>query len=190
MPRTIVWALTVAIALAPDLCAGQTASERLEHLAAEVQERALDLFPVSEIFSRGPGPRQDRLELTLSDGHLERQRAHHRWILGELQGIPVAELSPTEKLTHALLAWRARDALEWLTYPFHQHSAFIHLSPGVAFGLVRMVGAQPFRNEEDYRAWFRRVQRYPLFLASVEGGCGRSAKPMIEAGLAAQRSLR
>ena len=169
MPRTIVWALTVAIALAPDLCAGQTASERLEHLAAEVQERALDLFPVSEIFSRGPGSRQDRLELTLSDGHLGRQRAHHRWILGELQRIPVAELSPTEKLTHALLAWRARDALEWLTYPFHQHSAFIHLSPGVVFGLVRMVGAQPFRNEEDYRAWFRRVQRYPLFLASVEG---------------------
>ena len=31
-----------------------------------------------------------------------------------------------------------------------------------------MVSTQPFRNEADYRAWFRRVQRYPAHLASVE----------------------
>jgi uncharacterized protein (DUF885 family) len=166
--RTIVWTLAAAIAVAPSLCVAQTASKRLEHLAAQTQERAFDLFPVSEIFSRGPGPRQDRLELTLSDEHRERQRAHHRWILGELDRIPVAELSPTERLTHALLSWRAHDALEWLTYPFHQHSAFIHLNPGAAFSLVRVVGTQPFRSEADYRAWFRRVQRYPAFFASVE----------------------
>ena len=169
MPKRIVWTLIAVLALAPGLYAAQTASERLDHLAAQTQERALDLFPVSEIFGRGPGPRQDRLELTLGDEHRERQRAHHRWILGELERIPAADLSPTEKLTHALLAWRARDALEWLSYPFHQHSAFIHLGGGVVFGLVRVVGTQPFRNEADYRAWFRRVQRYPAFLASVEG---------------------
>ena len=157
------------LALAPGLCAAQTASERLEQLAAQAHERALDLFPVSEIFSRGAGPRQDRLELTLGDEHRERQRAHHRWILGELDGIPAAELSPTAKLTRALLAWDARNSLEWLSYPFHQHNAFIHLNGGVVFGLVRVVGTQPFREEADYRAWLRRVQRYPAFLASVEG---------------------
>jgi uncharacterized protein (DUF885 family) len=161
--------LVAVLALVPRLCAAQTTSERLERLAAEAQERALDLFPVSEIFSRGAGPRQDRLELTLSDEHRERQRAHYRWTLGELESIPAAELSPTEKLTRALLAWDARDSLEWLSYPFHQHFAFIHLNGGVIFGLVRVVGTQPFRNEADYRAWFRRVQRYPAFLANVEG---------------------
>jgi uncharacterized protein (DUF885 family) len=163
-----VWTLFAVLALAPGLCAAQTASERLEHLAAQAQERGLDLFPVGEIFSRGPGPRQDRLELNLGDEHRERVRQYHRWILGELERIPAAELSPTERLTHALLAWRARDAMEWLSYPFHQHSAFIHLGGGVVFSLVRVVGAQPLRNESDYRAWFRRVQRYPAFLASVE----------------------
>jgi uncharacterized protein (DUF885 family) len=169
--KRVVWAVIAFIAvlaLPPALCAAQTASERLEHLAAQAQERALDLFPLAEMFTRGPGPRQDRLELNLGDGHRERQREYHRWILGELEHIPAAELSPAEKLTHALLAWRARDALEWLSYPFHQHSAFVHLSPGVAFMLVRVVGTQPFRNEADYRAWFRRVQRYPAYLASVE----------------------
>jgi uncharacterized protein (DUF885 family) len=155
-------------ALAPGLCAAQTASERLENLAAQAQERALDLFPVSEMFGRGPGPRQDRFELYLTDEHRERQRALHRWILGELERIPASELSPTEQITHALLGWRANDSLEWLTHPIHQHSAFIHLGPGVAFSLVEVVGAQPFRNEADYRAWFRRAQRYPAFLASVE----------------------
>ena len=169
MSKAIVWSLTVVLALAPGLCEAETASERLEHLAAEAQERGLDLFPVSEMFTRGPGLRQDRLELTFGDAHRERQREHHRWILGELQRVPAAELSPTEKITHALLGWGARDALEWLSYPFHQHSAFTPIGGGVAFGLVRVVGTQPFRDEADYRAWFRRVQRYPAFLASVEG---------------------
>jgi uncharacterized protein (DUF885 family) len=168
VPKRKVWILIAAFALAPGLGAAQTSSERLEQLAAQSQERALDLFPVSEIFGRGPGPRQDRVELTLSDEHRERQRALHRSILAELELIPVAELSPTEQITHALLAWRARNSLEWLAYPFHQHFAFIHLNPGVAFGLIQLVDAQPFRNEADYRAWFRRVQRYPAFLAGVE----------------------
>jgi uncharacterized protein (DUF885 family) len=166
--KRIVWTLVAAFVLAPDLCAAETASARLEQLAAQAQERALDLFPVSEIFGRGPGPRQDRLELGFTDEHRERQRAHNRWVLGELERIPVAELSPTEQITHALLALRARDGLEWLSFPFHQHSAFVHLSGGIAFGLIEVVGAQPFRNEADYRAWFRRVRRYPAFLASVE----------------------
>jgi uncharacterized protein (DUF885 family) len=169
VPKRIVWMLVALLASAPGLCAAQTASERLEQLAAQAQERALDLFPVSEIFSRGAGPRQDRLELGFSDEHRERQRAHHRWVLEELERIPTAELAPTEKLTHTLLAWGARNSLEWLSYPFHQHSAFNHIGGGVVFGLVRVVGTQPFRNESDYRAWFRRVQRYPAFLVSVEG---------------------
>ncbi len=168
MRRAIVCTLAAALTLAPGASQAQTPSQRLEQLAAQSLQRVLDLFPVSEIFGRGPGPRQDRLELTLSDEHRERQRVHHRWILGELTGIPAGELTPSEKLTHALLASRARDALEWLAHPFHQHAAFVHLNPGVAFGLVRVVGTQPFRNEADYRAWFRRVQRYPAFLANVE----------------------
>src|SRR4051794_36420454 len=124
----VAWTLVAVFALAPGLCAAQTASERLEQLAGEAQERILDLFPVSEMFGRGPGPRQDRVELSLSDEHRERQRAHNRWILGELERIPAAEVSPTEQITHALLGWRARDGLEWLAHPFHQHNAFVHLS--------------------------------------------------------------
>src|SRR5262245_52524576 len=181
----MVWPLAAALALAPGLCAAQTASERLEQLAAQAQERVLDLFPVAEIFSRGPGPRQYRVVLDLCDQHRELQRAHHRWVRGELERIPAADLSPTEKLTHALLAWRARDSLEWLAHPFHQHAAFTHLSGGVAFGLVRVVGTQPFRNEADYRAWFRRVQRYPAWLASVEGVMRQGAA----AGVTTPRAL-
>jgi len=163
-----IFAIFVLALLAPALCAAQTASLRLEALAKEAQERGLDLFPVGEIFGRGPGPRQDRLELILTDEHRERQRAYHRWILGGLEGIPAGELAPTEKLTHALLAWRAHNSLEWLAHSFHQHSAFTHLDGGIAFGLVRVVGTQPFRNEADYGAWHRRLRRYPAHLESVE----------------------
>ena len=169
MLKTKSFVLAAILLAVPGLAAAQTASERLEQLAAESHERALDLFPVSEIFSRGPGPRQDRLELFLTGEHRERQRAHNRWILGELERVNAAELSPTEQVTHALLGWRAREWLEGLAHPFHQHSAFIHLTPGVAFVLIDIISAQPLRNEADYRAWFRRLQRYPAFLAGVEG---------------------
>jgi uncharacterized protein (DUF885 family) len=154
--------------LAPALCAAQTPSQRLERLAAESSERALDLFPVSEIFGRGAGPRQDRFEDTLSEEHRERQRAHHKWILGELEGIPVGGLAPTEKLTHQLLAWRANNSLESLAQPYYRHAVFTHLDGGIAFGLVRVVGTQPFRNEADYRAWLRRLARYPAFFDSAQ----------------------
>jgi uncharacterized protein (DUF885 family) len=171
--------------IAPSLCGAQSASERLERLAAEQVERALDLFPVSEIFGRGAGPRQDRVELSFSDEHRERQRALHRWILKELEGIPQAELGPSEKLTHELLAWRAGTSLEWLSMPFHQHSAFIHLTGGLAFGLVQVVNRQPMRNEADYRAWFRRLQRYVPFIDDV----GRVMREGAVAGITTPRVI-
>src|SRR5687768_5907065 len=169
--------------IAPSLCGAQTAAERLERLAAQQAERALDLFPVSEIFGRGGGPRQDRVELTLSDEHRERQRAFQRWVLKELESIPRSELGSSEKLTHELLAWRAGTGLDWLSMPTHQHTAFIHLNGGLAFGLVQVVSRQPMRTEADYRAWFRRLQRYVAFIDDV----GRVMREGAAAGITTPR---
>lgn len=171
--------------IAPSLCGAQTASQRLERLAAEQTERLLDLFPVSEIFSRGAGPRQDRVELSLSDEHRERQRAFQRWVLKELEGIPRSELGPSEKLTHELLAWRASTSLDWLSTPFYQHTAFIHLNGGLAFGLIQVVNRQPMRTEADYRAWFRRLQRYVPFIDDV----GRVMREGAAAGITTPRVI-
>ena len=49
-----------------DALAQATASQRLDKLAAEAQERALDLFRFSETMGKGAGPRQDKVELTFS----------------------------------------------------------------------------------------------------------------------------
>jgi uncharacterized protein (DUF885 family) len=163
MIRILVLAL-----LAPGLCAAQPASQRLERLAAEATERWLDLFPVSEAFSRGAGPRQDRFERVYSAEHRERQRAYHHWVLREVEGIASSELNASEKLTHALLAYRARDSLESLALPLHQHSAFIHIGNGLAFGWVRLANRQPLRSEADFRAWMRRLARYPAHLEDVQ----------------------
>jgi len=102
--RNGMLALATAAIIAFPAVAAQPASERLATLAAEAHERALDLNPLSETFSQGAGPRQDRLELTFTGEHRERQRAHHRWVLAQLELIPVAGLSSREKLTYELLA--------------------------------------------------------------------------------------
>ena len=178
--------LVVLLALiVPAVATAQTASERLEHLAAESVQRSLDLFPTGETFGRGAGPRQDRLELTFTAEHRERQRAYHRWILAELERIPAAELGPSEKITHALLGWRARDSLEWLSYPAHQHYLFIQIDGGVAFNLIQLTGRQPFRSEADYDAWMRRLRRYPAFL----DGAARVMREGAAAGITTPRPL-
>ena len=161
------------------------ASRRLDRLASEAYERALDLFPEGETAARGAGPRQDRLELTFSDEHRERQRAYHRWILAQLKSIPVSELNETEQLTHRLLAYRSERALEWLDLPLHRHYIFIQIDGGVATNVIKLAGRQPFRNESDYRAWFRRLGRYPDYL----DGVARVMRDGLESGVTIPRVL-
>lgn len=173
-----------------------TASQRLERLAAQAHERVLDLFPVSEVFSRGAGPRQDRLELTFTSEHRARQAAHQRWVLGELARIPVGELDPSEQISHRLLAYRAERWLDALQYPFPQHYLLIHLNGGVGYNLVLLTDRQPLRNESDYQAWSRRLQRYPAFLDGVanvlregiQGGL-TLPRPIVERSLAQLEAL-
>ncbi|MCD6043689.1 MAG: hypothetical protein K0R40_3292, partial [Burkholderiales bacterium] len=99
--------------------------------------------------------------------------------------IPQSELVPSERLTHELMAWRAGTSLDWLSTPFYQHTAFIHLSSGLAFGLVQVVNRQPMRNEAHYRAWFRRLQRYVPFIDDV----GRVMREGAAAGITTPRVI-
>jgi uncharacterized protein (DUF885 family) len=147
--------------------AQQTASQRLERLAAEAQARAFDLYPFGETMGKGAGPHQDKVELTFSDPHRERQRVYNRWILQELAGIPASELDTSEKLTHALLARRARDSLEWLSYPFHQHDMLIQMDGGLGTTLFKLIARQPLRNEADYRAWLTRAAGLARYIDGV-----------------------
>jgi hypothetical protein len=124
--RAVISAAGAIAVLAIDPSFGaEPASQRLERFASEAYERVLDLFPVGETMGRGAGPREDKLELTFTVEHRERQRAHHRWVLQQLDAISSDTLTPTEKLTHQLLAYRSWESLEWLSYPFHQHYVFI-----------------------------------------------------------------
>jgi uncharacterized protein (DUF885 family) len=175
----------LALLLVPALAAAQSASERLEQLAAQAYERGLDLFPFGETFGRGAGPRQDRLELTMTEAHRERQRAHHRWILKELETIAPAELGESERITRELLALGARRALESLGHPLHRHFTFIHLNGGVAFDLLQLAIRQPFRDEADVRAWFRRLQRYPALFQAAE----QTMREGMAAGITTPRVL-
>ena len=163
--RLIVFLLLLIVGV--ESVAQQTAAQRIERLAAEARERSLDLFPFGETMGKGAGPRQDRVELTFSSEHRERQRAHNRWILQELADIPGTELNASERLTYELLKRGAREGLEWLNFPLHQHYVLIQMDGGLATTLIKLVGRQPFRNESDYRAWLTRAARLPKYIDGV-----------------------
>ena len=146
-----------------------SASVRLELLATEVRQRELDLFPVSETMDIGAGPRQDRLELNFT--------------VEQLAEIPQGNLQGSERLTHQLLGYQSGLQLEALGHPLHQYYLFIPLDGGVGNDLIRLVSRQPFRNEADYRAWTRRLRRYPLLLE----GAAAVMRDGIEAGVTLPR---
>jgi len=163
--RPLIFLLLLSVSV-PAL-AEQTASQRLERLVAEAQERAFDLYPFGETMGKGAGPRQDKVELTFSDEHRERQRVHNRWILQELAAIGANELNTSEKLTRALLERRSRESLEWLSHPFHQHSVLIQMDGGLGTTLIKLVARQPLRDESDYHAWLTRVARLARYIDGV-----------------------
>ena len=192
----LTFACVLGLGVAQPGLASESASQRLGRLAQEAHERSLDLFPVSETLGSGAGPRQDRLELTFTAAHRDRQRQYHLWVLEQLKAVPLAALRPSERLTHQLLAYRSGQALASLAHPFHQHYVFIHLDGGVGNNLVRLVSRQPFRHEADYRAWFRRLRRYPEFLDGVadvmrEGMAAGFTipRPLLERSLAQVKAL-
>lgn len=168
LKRAAVAVLMMLLALVAGPACAATPSERIVRLADEARERWLDLSPVSETLANGAGPRQDKLEIMFTDAHRERQRAHSRWLLQQLNAIPLDALTPSEKLSHQMLAYQSREGLEWQSFPFHQHYIFIQMGGGVANNLIHLVSRQPFRNEADYWAWLRRLQKYPLLLDAVQ----------------------
>jgi uncharacterized protein (DUF885 family) len=147
---------------------GRGASVALDDLVKESRERSLDLFPLLETASSGPGPRQHLVEIYFSDEHRARQTRHHEWVRSKLALISLADLSPTEQLTHRLLARESERSLAMLQFPLHQHSVFIQLNGGVPFDLVRLIARQPLRNEADYRAWITRMRAYPAFFDAAQ----------------------
>ena len=148
--------------------ASPSASVALDQLVKESRQRSLDLFPVSETASSGPGPRQHLVELYFTDQHRARQKQHHEWVQSNLGRIPLSRLSPTEQLTHRLMAHNSERSLVMLQFPMHQHYIFIQLNGGVPFDMVRLVARQPFRNEADYRAWITRMRAYPAFIDGAQ----------------------
>ena len=170
MKRGLAAAALLAAALA---ASGQgktaaTAGERVRSLAAQSYSRYLDLLPHEETLNIGAGPRMDRLEPFVSVEHEQRQRAHHRRVLAQLNAIPTRGLGETDRVTHELLVQQTRWALERLEFPLAEHAMLTPLDGGgLAADLVQLVTRQPFRDEADLRAWMRRLSKYPALLEAA-----------------------
>ena len=136
-----------------------TPSERLAALAERTYQAQLDLNPILETYRHGAGPRQDRIAIEFSRAHVERARALHRVTLADAAAIPAEPLGETERLTLRLLAYNARTELEELDHPIEEHALLGHSWGGLANQFIRWPTYQPFNDEGDYRAWFRRLKR-------------------------------
>ena len=151
MRALALWAAAIVAAL-PAGAAAQSPHERLHRLADEAHARALDRFAYEDALA---GER--------------RARKRHRDLLARLAAIPTGGLGETDRVTHRLLEWQSRSALERLEPPFTEHMLLVPLEGGLAADLVRLMTRDSFADEREARAWMKRLARYPALLAAARG---------------------
>jgi uncharacterized protein (DUF885 family) len=130
---------------------------RVHALAEELLEREFDLYPASETFQQGRGPRAGRAIADLGPGSIERARALYGDILRRAGKIRAKGLSEADRITHELLRLRAQTELARLDYPLRA-VGFLTPTRGLHTRLVQIATtAQPLATEADFETWLARV---------------------------------
>lgn len=150
-------------------CGGETPPAKedgadFDTMLTEYNEERLALNPLDGTFI-GDSKYNDKLENFLSQEFKQKQGAFFAKYEKALAGIDRESLSPTQQVSHDILAWECALGLEALTFreellPLDQFSGF-HLMIGQ---LASGQSAQPFNTVEDYHNWLSRVEVFQTML--------------------------
>lgn len=131
-------------------------------------EDGLKLNPLSATMA-GDSRYNDQFPDVLSPEHKAKVKAYYEGYKAALTQYNDADLSPSQKMTKAVMTWDCDVNLEMLTYqkdlmPIDQMWS-AHLMVGQ---LASGASAQPFKTAQDYRNWQKRVDGYLDWLNSAE----------------------
>ena len=143
------------------------ASAQLATLAERYVDQGFELDPLSAT-RIGDDRYAGRFVNTLTPAHREQERALQKETLEALSKIDVRQLSPADRLTHAVIEYRARMALEGLQYDFYltPFNQFYSL-PLTLVQFASTEGAQPFRTVAHYDQFLQRLDGFPEWTDSA-----------------------
>ena len=152
-----LWTLSVFVFAAAARTLGQT-DPALKSLADRYWDASMERSPTSAT-DLGDYRFNDRL-FDLSEDSRLRWNQTLRGFLKEAQGLPMAGLSPADRLTRDLFERTIQDGLFEFAAQKYQYLPLDPLDgPQIKFPLILV--SQPFRNAEDYRAYISRLRSFP-----------------------------
>jgi uncharacterized protein (DUF885 family) len=196
-------ALTCALAL-PFFSAAAAAprpaadpSAALAALAQQYYDTQARLDPVYSATLMGDNRFDDQLPIHIAPAHRKQRFAAYRRFQQRLAGIARDRLTPTDRLTHDLLAQELQGRLGFEAFsdhllPLEQMSSIPVLLANLGSGQ----GEQPLKTVAQYDAYLRRIARLPAWadqaIANMRQGIRQGTvqpRPVVEAVLTQVRAL-
>lgn len=154
-------------------------------LLANYSKQGFHFYPLNATFA-GDNSYNDQFPNTLSDTYQSELKAFYTQTKKELANFKEEDLTATEKMSKAVLAWDCDINLETLT--FHEGYTPINQMWTIQLQIGQLAGgtsAQPFNSIEDYNNWLTRVDGYLIWLNAAE----EKMKEGIKEGYVLPKSL-
>nr|WP_222985037.1 DUF885 domain-containing protein [[Muricauda] meishanensis] len=163
----------------------QNTSEDFQALLDSYYEDGLKLSPISATMA-GDNRYNDLFENPLSEEYATKSKAHFQNYLEKLSEFPDEQLSPSERMTKAILKWECDINLAEFQYNADLTPIDQMWSVNLFIGqLASGASAQPFKTVGDYQNWLKRVNGYLEWMASAE----EKMKKGMETGHVLPKSL-
>jgi uncharacterized protein (DUF885 family) len=152
-------------AVAPATTGGSPA---LAALAESYYRGRSALFPLDATEAAGDPAYEAAFEIDIAPEHRRRQERFYRRILAEAQRIAPATLTGTDRITHELLVYEARDRLAQLPLPWHLMPVGHADSLPVRFAQwAGGTGAQPMKTTANYEHFLKRLEGLPAWIGQA-----------------------
>ncbi|OUD35539.1 DUF885 family protein [Flavobacterium sp. FPG59] len=167
MKKITALLFTVTTALLLVNCKSEDKKEDFTNLTKSYFDDKNALDPLGATQS-GQNEYNDQLQFEMTDSYRKTQAAFFDKYQTELQNFDVADLSEEEKNSYEIIKWEievGKEVLEQPTnlIPVHQFWG-THLTMGQFAGGT---GAQPFKTEEDYTNFLKRMDKYAVWIDSA-----------------------
>jgi len=132
-------------------------------------EEGLLLNPVQATMA-GDNRFNDQFPNTLTDTYIDSLKNYYTKYKQEVAQFSDADLSETEQMSKAVLAWECDINTEYLSFNNNKFFPIDQMwSINLFFGqLASGQSAQPFKNIEDYNNWLKRTDGFVVWLSTAE----------------------
>ncbi|TMU57285.1 DUF885 domain-containing protein [Flagellimonas algicola] len=143
-------------------------SEEFAEVLNNYYEDGLKLNPINAT-TAGDHRYNDVFANALSDEYTAKAKAHFEGYKVKLANFPIENLTESEQMSKAILAWECDINLNEFNHNANLTPIDQMWSPNLFIGqLASGSSAQPFNTVEDYEKWMKRVDGFLAWLSSAE----------------------